>query len=277
MSDPWAKPVTVAEMYGEWDYEAAVAALDRSLHPRPAVSVLDEVASLGVGPDDVVLDIGGREGQHALLMAERFGCRVVSVDPSPDNDRRGRELVAAHEQGHLVELRLGSIEQIPADDGSFQLVFSRDMLGHVEDLPVALAECRRVLVPGGSMVVFAVFATPDLHPEEARRLCADAAIVPERLSAEDFEANARAVGFSLERVEILGSEYVEASQEAGTAPNYLLQVSRLRRARAQLLAELGEVPYRVMYANALWSIYRLIGKLESRVYVLRRREEPVSP
>jgi hypothetical protein len=29
----------------------------------------------------------------------------------------------------------------------------------------------------------------------------------------------------------------------------------------------------VMYGNALWSIYQLIGKLESRVYVLRRAAE----
>lgn len=56
----------------------------------------------------------------------------------------------------------------------------------------------------------------------------------------------------------------------GRAPNKLLRVSRLRRAKAQLVAELGEVPNRVMYGNALWSIYQALGKLESRVYVLLR-------
>lgn len=60
MTDSWSRPVTVEEMYGEWDYDAAVAALDRSLGPRPSTSVLY-----------VVLDIGGHEGQHAVLMAER--------------------------------------------------------------------------------------------------------------------------------------------------------------------------------------------------------------
>ena len=268
--DDWTRPLTVEEMYGDWDYEAAVAALDRSLAPRPAVAIFDVVGSLGVGPGDTVLDIGGREGQHALVMAERFGCLAVSVDPVRENCERGREFVASHEYGHLVEIRLGSIEQIPAEDGDFQLVFARDMLGHIEDLELALGECRRVLSPGGHMVIFEVFATPMLYPEEQRRLCADAATVPERLSAADFEATVAAVGFSTESLDVLGSEYVEASQEAGTAPNYLLQVSRLRRAKDGLLEELGEVPYRVMYANALWSIYRMIGKLESRVYVLRR-------
>ena len=61
----------------------------------------------------------------------------------------------------------------------------------------------------------------------------------------------------------------EPEQDAGTAPNYAMQVSRLRRAKDELLDKLGEVPYRVVYGNALWSIYILIGKLETRLYVLR--------
>ena len=272
MNVAWSEPVTVEEMYGDWDYEAAVAALDRSLSPRPAASIFDVVDSLGVGVGDVVLDIGGREGQHALVMAERFDCRVISVDPVAANIKRGRELVGDHPYGHMVAVRLGTIEQIPADDGAFRLIFARDMLGHIEDLERALVECRRVLSASGFMVIFEVFATPLLEPDEARRLCADSATVPERLSVADFEATVAVTGFEVERLEVIGSEFVEASQEAGTAPNYLLQISRLRRAKDQLVEELGEVPYRAMYANALWSIYRLIGKLESRVYVLRRAE-----
>lgn len=114
-----------------------------------------------------------------------------------------------------------------------------------------------------------MFATPSLEPEEQRLLCADIATYPERLSVADFEATVASAGFSVESMDLVGSEWVEASQEAGTAPNYLRQVSRLRRARYELVEELGEVPFRVMY-NALWSIYQLLSKLESRVYVLRR-------
>ena len=43
-----------------------------------------------------------------------------------------------------------------------------------------------------------------------------------------------------------------------------------RRLTPKLGEGAGEVAYRVMYGNALWSIYRMIGKLESRIYVLRR-------
>jgi len=79
--------VTVEQMYGDWDWEAAVAAVGRSLDPRPNTSIFDTLASLGLGPDDTVLDIRGRDARHGLVMAERFGCRVVSVDPSAQNHR----------------------------------------------------------------------------------------------------------------------------------------------------------------------------------------------
>jgi SAM-dependent methyltransferase len=272
MVDEWPDVMSVDEMYGDWDYEAAVEVLGRSLDPRPSTSLFDTIGSLGIGERDRVLDIGGRDGRHALVMAERFGCAAVSVDPVRANIERGLEIVADHEFGGLVDVRLGSIEQIPAEDGVFDLVLARDVLEHIEELVPALTECARVLRPNGLMVVHEVFATPLLEPEEQSRLCADAATYPERLSVEDFESAVQSAGFGLESVDLVGSEWVEASQEAGTVPNYLLQVSRLRRAKDELVEELGEVRYRAMYGNALWSIYQLIGKLESRVYVLRRAE-----
>jgi SAM-dependent methyltransferase len=257
-------------MYGDWDYDAAVELLDRSLNPRPAVSIFDTVESLGIASDDVILDIGGRDAHHGLLMAERFGCRVVSVDPVDANIRDGLRNVAEHEYGHLVDIRQGAIEQIPAGNDGFDLVFSRDMLNHVADRERGLAECARVLKPRGAMVVHEVFATDLLEPREAERLYADLAVVPESMTVAGFEDAAHGAGFSIESLDVIGSEWYEASQDAGTAPNYAIQVSRLRRAKDELLEKLGEVPYRVMYGNALWGIYILIGKLETRLYVLRR-------
>ena len=268
MSD-WPNPVTVEEMYGDWDFEAAVELLGRSLDPRSGMSLFDTVASLGIGEPDIVLDIGGRDARHALLMAARFGCRAVCVDPAQANIDDAHENVANHEHGDRVEVRLGTIESIPARQGEFDLVLSRDMMGHIADIDIALAECGRVLRAGGAMVIHEVFATSLLEPEELRRLCADVATYPDRLDAKGFETAAVAAGFEIESLDMIGSEWFEASQESGAAPNYLLQVARLRRDRERLIDELGETPYRVMHGNALWSIYHLIGKLESRVYVLR--------
>ena len=269
-NDEWSGPVTVDEMYGDWDWEAAVAAVDRSLDPRPSSSLIDMFGALGPGPDHVVLDIGGRDATHGLLMAERFGCRVVSVDPAQANIADGETAISEHEHGHLVEAVLGSIEEIPAEDAAFDFVFSRDMFAHVSDAERALTECVRVLRPNGRMLLHQVFATDLLEPLEADQIFGHTAAVPERFSATGFEEAARTAGFTIEQVDVVGSEWYEASQEAGTAPNYLLQVSRLRRNKAALLEEIGEVAYRVVYGNALWSINQMLGKLESRVYTLRR-------
>ncbi len=269
-NDQWSEPVTVEEMYGDWDWEAAVAALDRSLGPRPGSSIIDMFGALGPGQDDVVLDIGGRDGDNGLKMAERFGCRVVSVDPSEANIADGKIAIAEHECGNLVEVVLGFIEDIPAENDVFNFIFSRDMFAHVADADIALAECARVLVPGGRMLFHQVFATDLLEPIEAEQVFGHTAAVPERFSVANFEEAAAGAGFSIDHIEVIGSEWYEASQEAGTAPNYLLQVSRLRRNREALLKEIGEVAYRAVYGNALWTINQMLGKLESRVYTLRR-------
>ena len=269
MFDDWPEPLTVEEMYGDWDYEAAVELLDQSLSPRRSTSIFDLVASLGVEPTDVVLDIGGRDAYHSLMMAERFGCRVVCVDPAEANITDGRQAVADHESGHLVEVRRGVIEEIPAADDEFTMAFSRDMLAHIPDIDQAMAECRRVLVPGGRMVIHAVFATDLLEPQEMAYLYANTAAVPARAFAADFEASAERAGFAIEDVDLVGSEFYEANQEAGLSPNYLLQISRLRRTKEDLRDRLGDVAYRTMYGNALWGVYLLIGKLETRVYVLK--------
>ena len=274
MEGDFASPLTVEEMYGEWDieWEDAVALADRSLQPRPRTSMYDTFGNLGVGEGDYVLDIGGRDGAQALDLAARFGCRVLSVDPVQANVDWAADDIAQHEHGHLVESKLGAINAVPALDGTFDAIFSRDMLGHVEDLAGALAECRRVLKPGGAIVIHDVFATPHLEPRESARLCFDLAQVEERLDVELFERTVGDAGFAIELVDRVGSEWLESLLEGEDGERRLLRAARLHRRHDHFVDAMGEVPFRVFRANNLWTIYRMIGKLEDRVYVIRARE-----
>jgi ubiquinone/menaquinone biosynthesis C-methylase UbiE len=54
-----------------------------------------------------------------------------------------------------AELRVGALRDLPFDDGAFDLVVSNDVLQHVEEQDVdrSLSELRRVLVPGGRLLV----------------------------------------------------------------------------------------------------------------------------
>ncbi|MEM9563697.1 MAG: class I SAM-dependent methyltransferase [Actinomycetota bacterium] len=269
----WAAPITAEKMYGDWsvDGEAIHAVLDRSRQPAPAGQLNDLLGELGVRPGDRLLDIGGRDATHGLALAGRYGCVVTSVDPSRTNLDRGRRLVAADPAGGLVDLVAGAIEAIPVGDHAVDTVWCRDVLTHIRDLDRALAECRRVVRPGGPLVVYQTFATEWMEPGEAARLYPALAAVPERMAPHDLEAAAGRAGYDLTTRLVVGSQWREAWEEDGTGRTgeQLLLAARMLRAQDEMLGELGHDLYRLELANALWGVYQMIGKLEPRIYVFR--------
>ncbi len=97
------------------------------------------------------LDVGSGTGLCAALSQEIVGPqgRVVALDPSPGM------LEVARRRG-VRETVLGRAEQLPFADASFDLVSMSYMLRHIDDLALAFAEARRVLRPGGRLVIFEV-------------------------------------------------------------------------------------------------------------------------
>lgn len=95
-----------------------------------------------------VLEIGAGEG-------ENFGALHVDVDwigLEPDAERRVELATRAREWGHHAEPLDAMAESIPLPDRSVDAVVATYVLCSVADLAVALAEVRRVLVPGGRVV-----------------------------------------------------------------------------------------------------------------------------
>jgi len=267
-------PITIDEMYTPRHMEGAARTLDRSFDPRRPGMLYALVDDLDIGPGDLVLDIGGRDASHSLALVKMFGCDTVSVDPVASNNEQARAAVAEDPLGSRVSIRPGVMEEIPAADGEFDFIFSRDMFFHVVGADQALAEARRVLKPGGYMLLYQTFATDRLEPLEKARIYADLAVAPERMSPDDFEKRALATGFTIESTDTIGSEWREAWEEDGDGltSRQLLYAARLIRKSEQLRAELGEADYRVELANALWGVYQMIGKLEPRIFLLRNPE-----
>lgn len=264
-------PITIDKMYSPRHLDGVDGALDRSRDPRGPGMLYEIVDDLGIGPGDVVLDIGGRDASHSLGLAKMFGCDAVSVDPVESNNARARAAVAEHPMGSKVSIRPGVMEEIPAADGEFDLIFSRDMFFHVVGADQALAEARRVLKPGGHMVLYQTFATDRLEPLERAQIFADLAVAPDRMSPADFEKRALAAGFVIELADVISSEWRESWEEDGDGltSKQLLYAARMLRKADQLRAELGESDYRVELGNALWGVYQMIGKLQSQVFLLR--------
>lgn len=85
--------------------------------------------------------------------------RLVGVDSNPGVAPRARH--RARESGIVVEHHALSAEQLPFDSASFDTVVSTFTLCSIPDLPRALAEVRRVLVPGGALLFLEHGLSPD--------------------------------------------------------------------------------------------------------------------
>src|SRR3712207_6268110 len=102
------------------------------------------------GPDAVLVDLacgGGLMAPHAA----RLGYRHVGVDIGAAGLRVARE--------HGVLAVRGSVLAVPLVDGCADVVVAGEILEHVEDDVGVLAECARLLRPGGTLVVDALAAT----------------------------------------------------------------------------------------------------------------------
>ncbi|HEY7002909.1 MAG TPA: class I SAM-dependent methyltransferase [Gaiellaceae bacterium] len=96
-----------------------------------------------------VLEIGAGTGLN--LPHYEKASRVVAVEPDPSMARRLHNRVA--EASVPVEVVSGSAESLPFPDGSFDTVVVTFVLCSVPDPAAALAELRRVLAPGGRLVL----------------------------------------------------------------------------------------------------------------------------
>ena len=91
------------------------------------------------------LDIGCGGGFLAEEFA-RLGCDVVGVDPSMVSIEAARSHAASVSLN--IDYRVGSGEQLPVDDSTFDLVYCCDVLEHVSDLERVVSEKARVMKPG---------------------------------------------------------------------------------------------------------------------------------
>ena len=92
-----------------------------------------------------ILDVGCGTGAN-LLMLSQYG-DAEGVDISED------ALAFCRERG-LEKVKLGAGEELPYDDGTFDLVTALDVVEHLDDDLAGLREMRRVLRPGGRVLLF---------------------------------------------------------------------------------------------------------------------------
>lgn len=85
----------------------------------------------------MALDVGCREGIQTRWLEQR-GYRVTAIDKEPQ-----------YRAAQRVDIEQG----LPFPDAHFDLLWCSEVIEHLHDVPAALREFRRVLKPGGRMVL----------------------------------------------------------------------------------------------------------------------------
>ncbi len=108
------------------------------------------IAPLGLlDPDWVVGDLGAGTGALAEALSV-FVRRVIAVDESAAMRRAAERRLAEIDS---VEVRAGSLEALPLEDGELDAALLVLVLHHLIEPARALAEARRVLRPEGRLLV----------------------------------------------------------------------------------------------------------------------------
>lgn len=106
------------------------------------------------------VDIGCGTGDLARLLAARAD-RVIGVDNSQGMLEHARSRFNGQDQ---AEFRLGDIEHLPLGDGEVDCAVMNMVLHHLQSPAAGLAEARRVLRDGGTLLV------ADLGPHQDQKL-----------------------------------------------------------------------------------------------------------
>jgi len=125
------------------------------MHRDIVVRTIDLALSLGPPPRRV-LDVGCGTGE----LLRELSTRLPEARELTGVDAAAAMIEAASAGGEAERLRYlhGRAERLPFDNASFDLVISTTSFDHWADQGAGLVECRRVLVPGGRLVLTDLFS-----------------------------------------------------------------------------------------------------------------------
>ena len=128
------------------DYDAIADTYSRNRGGN--VCIVDELLSrINIGPDSRILEVGCGTASHLLQVVETTRGQGWGLEPSSEMLRHA----SVHNQIELVE---GRAETLPFEDDFFDLVFSVNIIHHVDNHAAYFAEAFRVLRSGGAVCTF---------------------------------------------------------------------------------------------------------------------------
>ena len=147
--------------------------------------------------DSVVLDLGSGHGGISHELATTYGCKVVGLNISPEQNGMNEEEAKKLGVAELIEVLVGDFnEGLPKDwDNKFSHIVSCEVFCHAASKPALLKECLRVLKPGGGFA-FTDIMGADGADEKALKDFTDRNATTEMARPSGYQQQMRDAGFA---------------------------------------------------------------------------------
>lgn len=105
-----------------------------------------------LGKQSKVLDMGAGYCGAGRFIAKEYGAHVTALNLSEVENERARKKNKEQNLADRIDVVDGNYEEVPFDDGSFDVVWSQDAFLHSSNRDQVIKEAARVLKPKGEMV-----------------------------------------------------------------------------------------------------------------------------
>jgi len=119
------------------------------LHPGGFVSTNKLLNSYNLDKDKKVLDIACGKGTTSILIAKKFGCRVVGIDISPVLIEEAKKLAKRNKVEKLIDFQIADATHLPFNDNEFDASIAQAMLVLIDDKESVIRQALRVIKPSG--------------------------------------------------------------------------------------------------------------------------------
>jgi 27-O-demethylrifamycin SV methyltransferase len=127
------------------------------------------IAAADLQPGQMVLDVGCGTGTQACRLAERFGVRVLGITTSAVGVDSARKRAAAAGVSDLAYFEIGDGMDNLLPTGSFDRVWVLESSHLMRDRGAVVAECARVLKPGGRFALCDIIRRREIPFLEVRQ------------------------------------------------------------------------------------------------------------
>lgn len=150
--------------------ERAVCGCDYGSTAWTTIEEADQIAAvLELRPGLMLLEIGAGSGWPSLYLAQGSGCDVTLTDLPLNALQIAVARAARNEPSGTCLAAVADAARLPFHDESFDVVNHSDVLCCLVQKREVLAECRRVIRPGGRMAFSVIYIPPGLPPQDHAR------------------------------------------------------------------------------------------------------------